>query len=604
MRACAPQLTMTIGSLPETMSEPVEHSAVSEYQFLVENHLKVIYPEIDQSAFARELIQIMCPDGNCQTPRTHQNHWDQKNVVMITYGDSLLTEDQQPLETLLQFSEEFLKETIDGIHILPFFPYSSDDGFSIIDYHQVNPRLGDWTHINAIANQFQLMSDLVINHCSSQSEWFQQFRRGEAPGKDYFFCSTPEEDLSEVVRPRTNELLCPIETPEGTRYVWCTFSPDQVDLNFANPELLRELVKIIKLYLDQGVKIFRLDAIAFIWKVAGTSCLSLPETHEIVRLFRTLIQFVAPTAMIITETNIPNRENLAYFGNSNEAHAIYNFSLPPLLVNAMLCGSCQHLKTWMMSMPPALHGTTYLNFIASHDGIGLRPAEGLMSEEEIGSMVATMEQFGGRISMRSLAGGVKRPYEINISLIDAMKGTLDGEDEWQVERFLCAHAIMFALEGIPAVYIHSFLGTLNDQAAVTETGQNRSINRHRWDYHKLALALADDTSIHAQVFQGMCHLLKVRRRQPAFHPNATQFTLHLGDSVFAFWRQSMDRQQSIFAINNISNQEQIVPLSEINLIGTDNWTDLISGELYSDLRAELVLKPYQVIWLTNRWSHD
>lgn len=586
------------------MTEPVEHSAISEYRFLVENHLKVIYPDLDHEAFAQELIDIMCPDGQCQTPETHQNHWDQRNVVMITYGDSLLQEGEHPLETLLHFSEEYLSDTINGIHILPFFPFSSDDGFSVIDYHEVNHQLGDWDDINAIADKFQLMSDLVINHCSSQSEWFEQFKRGEFPGTDFFFCASPDDDLSEVVRPRTNELLQRIDTPQGPRYVWCTFSHDQIDLNFAEPLLLKEVVKIVKLYLDHGVQIFRLDAIAFIWKVPGTSCLSLPETHEIVRLLRTLIQFVSPQAMILTETNIPNRENLAYFGNSNEAHAIYNFSLPPLLVNALLCGSCQHLKTWMMSMPPALHGTTYLNFIASHDGIGLRPAEGLMDEEEISQMVAMMEQFGGRISMRSLAGGGMRPYEINISLFDAMQGTLAGPDEWQLPRFLCAHAIMIALEGIPAIYIHSFLGTHNDQEGVERTGHNRSINRHRWDYQQLQAVLADDSFSHSHVFQGLCHLLKIRRRQPAFHPNATQFTLHLGDAVFAFWRQSMDRQQSIFALNNVSNAEQVVPLTEINLIGTDSWIDLISGEIYSNLRAELVLQPYQVVWLTNLFDRE
>ncbi|QDT26182.1 Sucrose phosphorylase [Gimesia panareensis] len=586
------------------MTEPVEHTAISEYRFMVENHLKVIYPDLDHAAFAQDLIDIMCPDGQCQTPETHQNHWDQKNVVMITYGDSLLREGEHPLETLLHFSEEYLSNTINGIHILPFFPYSSDDGFSVIDYHEVNHQLGDWDDVNAIADKFQLMSDLVINHCSSQSEWFEQFKRGEFPGTDFFFCASPDDDLSEVVRPRTNELLQRIDTPQEPRYVWCTFSHDQIDLNFAEPLLLKEVVKIVRLYLDHGVQIFRLDAVAFIWKVPGTSCLSLPETHEIVRLLRTLIQFVAPQAMILTETNIPNRENLAYFGNSNEAHAIYNFSLPPLLVNALLCGSCQHLKTWMMSMPPALHGTTYLNFIASHDGIGLRPAEGLMDEDEISQMVAMMEQFGGRISMRSLAGGGMRPYEINISLFDAMQGTLEGEDEWQIPRFLCAHAIMIALEGIPAIYIHSFLGTHNDQEAVERTGHNRSINRHRWDYEQLQAVLADDEFSHAHVFKGLCHLLQVRRRQPAFHPNATQFTLHLGDAVFAFWRQSMDRQQSIFALNNVSNEQQIVPLSEINLIGTDSWIDLISGEIYSDLRADLVLEPYQVVWLTNLFDRE
>ena len=134
----------------------------------------------------------------------------------------------------------------------------------------------------------------------------------------------------------------------------------------------------------------------------------LPQTHEIVKLLRLVLQNLEPNAVVITETNVPNRENLSYFGNENEARG-YNFSLPPLLVHALLTGDCQHLKTWMMSMPPARQGRTYLNFIASHDGIGVRPAEGLLSPPQLEAMLDTLRGFGGHISMRTMPNGRVNP---------------------------------------------------------------------------------------------------------------------------------------------------------------------------------------------------
>ncbi|MGB2041976.1 MAG: alpha-amylase family glycosyl hydrolase, partial [Porticoccaceae bacterium] len=416
--------------------------------------------------------------------------------------------------------------------------------------------------------------------------------------------ASPSDDLSAVVRPRTNALLREVETNKGTQHVWCTFSHDQVDLNFRNPEVLKQFVSIIKQYLDNGVRIFRLDAIAFLWKEIGTSCINLEQTHEMVRLFRTLIEQAQHDAIIITETNIPNRENLAYFGDADEAHSVYNFSLPPLLVNSLVTGSCVYLKQWMMSMPPARNGTAYFNFIASHDGIGLRPAEGLLSDSEINTLVETMQEFGGRISWRALDNGNSKPYEINISLFDALQGTVDGPDQLGLERFICAHAIMLALEGIPGIYIHSLLGTRNDYQRVENSGHNRAINRHQWDYQALEQALDDQTSHHHQVYNQLKQLLKIRRRQSAFHPNATQFTLHLGDQLFGFWRQSLDRQQSIFCISNISAQPQTLSLSDINLIDNEQWHDLIadlpcSTQTDKDNQRAIEMQPYQTVWITN-----
>ncbi|MFK7975449.1 MAG: sugar phosphorylase [Halioglobus sp.] len=583
-----------------------EHA--SSLQQRIDQHLNVIYDGIalaqSSNVLAGELMRLMEISEEEFRPTRQTNHWSQRDAVMITYGDSLLKDNEKPLATLKHFLDHRIGDTLSAVHILPFYPWSSDDGFSVLDYSSVNESLGDWADISAIAADHDLMADLVINHCSSRSLWFDNFLKNKEPGKDFFFTLDPEEDISAVVRPRTSPLLKQVEAVDGIRHVWCTFSHDQVDLDFRNPEVLKQFVSIIRHYLSAGVRLFRLDAVAFLWKIAGTTCLNLDQTHEVVRLLRTLIEHANPRAIIITETNIPNRENLSYFGNTNEAHCVYNFSLPPLLVNALITGSCHHLKNWMMSMPPAQNGTAYFNFIASHDGIGLRPAEGLLSDQELKKLIDTMHAFGGHVSYRALESGEQKPYEINIALRDALQGTVHGPDTHGIARLVCAHAIMLALEGIPGVYIHSLLGTHNDAQKVHNTGQYRSINRHQWDYQQLTQLLDEPTTTHSEIFGHLSSLLRVRAQQAAFHPNATQYTLHISDAVFAFWRQSIDRRQSIFCLHNVTDQEQTITLSEINLIYSQHWVDLISQQKLEEDQPVLQLKPYQSVWITNLAHHE
>ncbi len=572
----------------------------------LKRHLETIYAGVegveseDYEQLCDELIGLMRVQQANTEPARYINHWDETDCLVISYGDSILQQGEKPLHTLKQFLDRYADGYINGVHILPFYPFTSDDGFSVLDYSSVNESLGDWSDIQSIAADYSLMSDLVINHCSARSPWFDNFIKDRDPGRNFFVTASPDDDLSAVVRPRTNPLLREVETVNGTQYVWCTFSHDQVDLNFRNPEVLKQFVSIIRQYLDSGVRLFRLDAVAFLWKQPGTNCLNLEQTHEIVRLLRTLIEHAQDDAIIVTETNIPNRENLAYFGNANEAHWVYNFSLPPLLVNSLITGDCHYLKQWMMSMPPARNGTAYFNFIASHDGIGLRPAEGLLTESEINTLVETMQTFGGRISWRTGDQAQRKPYEINIALFDALQGTTHGPDHWGLQRFLCAHAIMLALEGVPGIYIHSLVGTRNDYQRVENAGHNRAINRHQWQYSELQDRLADANSSEHLVFNGISELLKIRRQQSAFHPNATQFTLHLGSGLFGFWRQSIDRQQSIFCISNITDQVQTLNLSDINLIDNENWVDLISQLPCDGIMQSIAMQPYQTLWITNQ----
>lgn len=564
----------------------------------VSAHLSLIYPNEDIDQLATRVIHEMGLDEDLIKPKSHGNRWDESDIWMITYGDSIRSEDHVPLVSLSNFMHKHLSGLMNGVHILPFFPYSSDDGFSVIDFSQVNQSLGDWGDIENISKDFHLMADLVVNHCSARSWWFENYKRNLHPGKDYFHTVEGDYDVSQVVRPRTSPLLKEVETLEGKKKVWCTFSHDQVDLNYENPDLLCEMIKTIKLYLDYGVRIFRLDAVAFLWKQAGTSCIHLQQTHEMVRLFRTLIEHHDEDAIIITETNVPNIENLSYLGNANEAHAVYNFSLPPLLIQSLISGTSQHLKDWLSSMPAPQMGTFYFNFIASHDGIGLRPAEGLLQPEEINQMVNTMKEFGGRISWRSTDDGQDKPYEMNITLFDALQGTVNGPDRWQIPRFLCAHGVMLGLEGVPAIYIHSLLATQNYYSGVEHTNHNRTINRYKWNEDNLEDELSNG-SHHQQVFEAMKDLIAIRRKEKSFHPNAEQFVLHICDEIFGFWRQSIDRSEMIFCLYNISDKVQVVDLATLNLPLDCPWKDLISNEVYTDLYGKLSLQPYDFVWLKN-----
>ncbi|MCB1418377.1 MAG: sugar phosphorylase [Notoacmeibacter sp.] len=569
----------------------------------VRAHLSFVYPQEDCEALTRRVLEAFWPEDHqhqCRPMRRRLNApvWSEKDCVLITYGNTLVDGENTPLTLLDDFLTHHVGDQINSVHVLPFFPWTSDDGFAVVDYTKVNAELGSWDHLARIAGHHKLMADLVLNHVSSLHPWFVQYRQDQEPGRGYFIDVDPATDLSQVVRPRPQPLLRAIETPSGEKHVWCTFSHDQVDLNFANPDLLIEFIRIIRLFLEQGVTTIRLDAVAFIWKEIGTSCIHLPQTHEIVKLMRTLADYSREPMVLITETNVPNRENLSYFGNRNEAHAIYNFPLPPLSLHALITGNASVLTKWQRRMPPAPAGCFYFNFTASHDGIGVRAAEGYLTDAELMGMIGAIRDVGGLVSMRAMPDGSVRPYEINVGLWDAMLAGPGGETHRKA-RFLASQTIMMALEGIPAFYIHSLLATPNDTDRVERTGHNRSINRHQWNYPELERLLDDTDSDQSQVFGELMRRIGIRRGQSAFHPNATQMTLDFGPGIFAVWRQSRDRTQSIFALHSVSDREQVVPLDRINLIENEPWVDLLTGESVDEPRGEIVLAPYQSRWISN-----
>ena len=547
-------------------------------------------PDISDRILAR-IAQFMANEDDAVPAR-----WSEDDVLLITYGDSVQEPDCPPLQTLRNFLNEHLSESVSGVHVLPFFPFSSDDGFSVVDYSAVDGGLGSWDDIRGLARDYRLMADLVINHVSRESLWFTDYLTGQGPGRDYFIEMSPSLDLSQVVRPRSHPLLVPVQTRRGVKYLWATFSDDQIDLNFANPDVLLEFIDILLLYLQHGADIIRLDAIAFLWKQLGTPCIHLPQTHAVVKILRLVMEAVRPGAILLTETNVPHRENLSYFGDGDEAHMVYQFALPPLVLYALVSGDGSALNAWASSLDAPPPGCTLLNFMASHDGIGVRPIEGLVAPEALDRLLDAMHRFGGYVSMKTNGDGTESPYEINIAFFDACKGTLQGEDGWQIRRFLCAQLIMLALRGIPAVYIHSLLATPNDIEGVERSGRTRAINRRKWQLCELGPVLEAPFSPQRQVFDELRRLLAVRRREPAFHPDAPQRILDLGPGLFAVERVALNGRRRLVAVHNL--QARPAPLDWQALGLGETARDCLGGRVWHGEEGKTELQPYQCVWLT------
>ncbi len=528
--------------------------------------------------------------------------WSEQDVILITYGDSVNSEGLSPLQGLHQFLREYLNGLVSAVHILPFFPFSSDDGFSVIDYYQVNYKLGDWGDVQKLNLDFELMFDLVMNHCSRQSLWFNDFVNGTGEGQDYFIESDPKLDYSAVTRPRTSPLIVDVYTRQGLKHVWATFSDDQIDLDFANPKVLVAFVDIFIFYLKQGARFVRLDAVAFVWKLLGSNCIHLPQTHAIVKLLRWVMEQLDPNLILITETNVPHQENISYFGQGDEAHMVYQFALPPLLLHALNRGNGHYLTAWARDLVGLPKGCNYFNFVASHDGIGVRAVEQIIPKHEIMDLAESVHNFGGFVSMKSNGDGTQNPYELNISLFDALQGTRTGSDQWQVERFLCSQKLLLSLQGIPGIYIHSLTATANDQALVEQTGRTRSINRHRWQRSEFETLLSQEHSPQSQVFQRYRDLLALRKTISAFHPEAAQRVYDCGDALFVLQRgdaptgNEQVKYPSLLAVFNLTKHPQSIDHhAQLPQAYQQQCKDLLTGD--SLLLQEYKLKPYQVLWL-------
>ena len=567
----------------------------------IRNRLTKLYTDEQSDELLERLKERIEHYSDALAKTDFKPTWDEKDVVLISYGDSIKQKDEKyALRCLKTFADERLKDLFSVIHLLPIFPYTSDDGFSVADYRSIRSDLGSWEDVNKLGDNFELMFDFVLNHCSRVSLYFADFRGDRDPYKDFFIYEDPEGDWSKVVRPRSTPLLTEIPTHDGLRYVWTTFSADQVDLNYRNPNVLLEMLDILMFYLTQGSRITRLDAIAFLWKEEGTSCLHLPQTHEVVKLMRDLVAATCPGAILLTETNVPHEENISYFGDGDEAQMVYQFSLPPLLLHAIHSANTQYLYDWLKHLSPPPEGCTYFNFTASHDGIGVRPLEGLLPDEVLKQLLDDMRASGAYVSTRRNTDGKDVPYEINVTYFDSFRNPGHQSAPWQVARFLLSQTVALSLRGVPGIYLHSLLGTPNDHKRVEVTGMTRAINRHQWDMDELSALLEVPESSTSILMNEYSRRIKIRREQPAFHPDAEQLVLDLDDHLLGIMRVA-ENGQKIVALYNFTKTFRTVNTAALRaLLGTgiDEWVDLLSECSLSTENGELKLKPYACHWLT------
>ncbi len=540
----------------------------------IRNILRIIYSKETADALLEHLKNRMDVYGRSSAIRHRREKYGDRPLlgeeysILITYADNIYREGEKPLETLHGFLKKYVKDIITGVHILPFFPSSSDGGFAITDYKEVDPNFGSWQHISNIAKDYHLMVDLVLNHVSSRSKWFQGFLKGDKRYRDYFIWSDHEIDMPEVFRPRETPLSTGFDTAMGRKYVWTTFSADQIDLNYRNPEVLLRIVDVLLFYLSKGAEIVRLDAVGYIWKEPHTSCVNLSKTHQIVRLFRHILQYVAPYAMLLTEANFPFKENIAYFGEGDEAHMVYQFSLPPLVLDAFARKDAAHINRLTRRTRQDL---LFFDFLASHDGIGLPGARGILRKKEMDNLLRITTEHGGLVSYQ-VQNGKKVPYELNITYFDAINDPRRPDDPLAVKRFIASQEIMLALKGVPGIYIHSLLGSRNYIKGVKDTGVNRMINRERLHLDALESSLRDDGSLRHLVLEQFLRLLDARKRIRAFHPAGNRRVLSIDKRLIAIERTF--EQEKVTAIINVSDETIPVPQFEMKF-------DLITRTLFN-----------------------
>ncbi|HHC08961.1 MAG TPA: DUF3459 domain-containing protein [Actinobacteria bacterium] len=541
-----------LGTIARRMSEGSPRSRREDRRRLLE---RIYGPEV-AAELVGPLERLIDEEPSTAGRRTG---WDETDVWLIAYPDQFRRPGDPPLRVLDEFHGARLS-FLPGLHVLPFHPWSSDDGFAVCDYERVDPRYGDWEDLERIGRHRRLMVDGVVNHMSVESDWFARFLRG-APGYERRFrVGDPHADLSRCVRPRTTPLLTPFERPDGTKvWVWTTFGPDQADFDYREPSTLLAIVEVLLRYARRGAGVIRLDAVGFLWKEEGTTCLHRPETHDLVRLFRAILDDTHPEVLLVTETNVPHDENVRYFGDGTmpEAQLVYQFPLPPLVLHAVLTGRTDALVAWAADLEAPPPGTSFLNFLASHDGIGLRPLEGLLPAADVEFLVRHTRAAGGEVGFRRAEDGSEAPYELDSTWFDLM--AVDVDEEVALARHLASHAVMLALGGVAAIYVHSLFASSNDQEGYRRSGIPRRLNRRRFDVDDLVERLDDPRSRPARALGGIRRLVRLRSSHPAFHPEAAQRILDLPSGLFGVERIAADGRR-VRVVVNLGSEEATVDL--------------------------------------------
>lgn len=440
-------------------------------------------------------------------------------VQLITYADRF---GGQTIAQLRELLAGPLAGVFGGIHLLPFFDPidGTDAGFDPIDHTRVDPRLGDWGDVAALARELPVMADVIVNHVSSASAQFADWsRRGSASPHDGLFLTydavfpagASERDLLSIYRPRPGLPLTGMTLASGERRVlWTTFTPQQIDIDVLHPQGSAYLQSVLEALAGGGVTMVRLDAVGYAIKQPGTSCFMTPATFEFIAAFADRARALG--LEVLVEVHSHHRRQLEI---ARHVDWVYDFALPPLVLHAIFNASAVPLAGWIAQRP---HNA--LTVLDTHDGIGIidigpdagdregRP--GLVPPEELDHLVETIHAHSGGASRAATGAAASNLdlYQVNCTFYDAL-----GRDD---RAYLLARALQFFLPGIPQVYYVGLLSGHNDVALLARTGVGRDINRHRYDRAEVLRELQ------RPVVQDLLALIRLRNEHPAF---AGRFTL-------------------------------------------------------------------------------
>ena len=565
------------------------------------------------------------------------------DVALIAYADSIRGAAGSPLAALRRFARRYLSGgSINTLHLLPFFPWDTDRGFSVQDYRAVDPRNGTWADIEALGGEFaHLMADLVINHASLDNPLVQGALTGNPRYRDFVIRYDDGEQpdasaLAGLTRPRPDPVLTRfylVATGSHTRatfdppgseaapddatpvsgggWVWTTFSrpPNadgsaatrQIDLNFRNPRVLLEMVEVLLCYRGHGADWVRLDAAGYMWKELGTPSIHHPNTHRLLQVLRDALAGRADLVSV-AEVNEPQDTILPYLGSEEtgmESDLVYQFGHFPLAVQALLSGDASHYKRWLGTLKP-FGGRQFITVYGSHDGMGRKPVLGLLPDVDLERMVQHLvDEHGALPNYSRQAGGGRIIYELCGTPWSLINRADAGEPvQFQVDRYVACGALGLVLRGVPAFYINGLLGVPNrlDPASLDE---NRSINREQFDEAALYAELDDPKGQMRQVLERLLRLIAVRAAEPAFAPGGPPLqVLDTPPGVVAIAVDGGGRR--VVALTNVSAARQRVRLDSALFQGRRAVRELITGTeraLPAGGPWELPLAPYEVHWL-------
>lgn len=575
----------------------------------------------------------------------------------IGYADSLVGgEGRSPLETLRgSFTRHGLGEAFPVVHLLPFYPWDTDRGFSVEDYYAVAPENGRWGDVEALAGDgLALMFDFVANHASIANPLVQSAliarhldpddprRTAHARYQDFvlaFAEDAPEPDqLAALARPRAAPVLTPyclLEHPDerlealpghrqdpevdqrlaagsqvrGEGLVWTTFSrgPDaagreqtrQVDLDYRNPAVFREAAKILCFYRDRGAALLRLDAIGYLWKRLGSTSLHEPETHQLLVALKAYLELAAPEVQTVAEVNEDQERVLGYLGEdaAPESDLVYQFTHFPLAVHAVHTGQAGPYRDWLATLAP-FRGRQFVTALGSHDGMGMKPLRGRLPEDELEAFAARLaEDHGGLPNHAVLPGGRRIVYEVCATPWDLINAP--GQPH-ALERYRAVAALGLLPRGLPGFYVNGVFG-LGGHHPEEGLDENRTVNRQRLDAAWLDGQLADPASRPARVLAMLRHLLARRAALPAFDPDAPALEpLDLGAGLVAARVPACDPEHDLVALVDVAGAGRSLDPSALAaaLPGEGPLVDhLDEAEVPA---GTLEVPPYGVLWVGRR----